>query len=369
MLKYGMPVIAAFLLVFAVLSGLHSRPAREPTSPPEAPPVATQQHTVAGVGIVGASSENISLSTPVSGLIAHVYVKAGDHVKAGEKLFSLDDRDLQTELQLRQNALEVAQGQLNKLAHSPRPEEVPVAEAKVAEAAHALADAKVQQQLIESVTDKRAIREEDLLRRRIATKVAEARLNQAKADLALLKAGAWHEDIQIARAQVALAERGVQRVQTDIDRLTVTAPVDGDILQLNIHVGEYAQGGPLVKPLILFGNVDVLNVRTDVDEHDAWKVRAGAAAYATLRGNSDFRVPLQFVRFEPYGVPKKSLTGDNTERVDTRVLQVLYSFDRGQWPVYVGQQMDVFIETAPIDSMPVGPGMAQRPGAGAEGGQ
>jgi multidrug resistance efflux pump len=344
MLKYGVPVMAAFLFVFAVLSVLHSRPMREPTSPPEAPPVATYPYTIMGVGIVEASSENIALSTPVSGLITHVYVKAGDHVKAGERLFSVDDRDPQPELQLRKSALGVARAQLNKLVHSPRPEEVPVAEAKVAEAAQALADAKVQQQLIESSTDKRAFSKEELLRRPIATKIAEARLNQAKADLALLKAGAWYADIQIARAQVALAEREVQRVQTDIDRLTVTAPVDGDILQLNIHVREYAPGGPLVKPLILFGKVDVLNVRTDVDEHDAWKVRAGAAAYATVRGNSDVRVPLQFVRFEPYVVPKKSLTGDSTERVDMRVLQVLYSFNRDALPLYVGQQMDVFIE-------------------------
>jgi hypothetical protein len=68
-------------------------------------------------------------------------------------------------------------------------------------------------------------------------------------------------------------------------------------------------------------------------------------------------------------VPKKSLTGDTTERVDTRVLQVLYRFNRGEQPVYVGQQMDVFIEAPPLDSMPAGPGMAQRPAAGVEGGQ
>jgi hypothetical protein len=62
MRKYGIPVIAAFLLVFEVLSVLYSRPIRDPTSPPDAPLVATYQHTVAGVGIVEVSSENISLS-------------------------------------------------------------------------------------------------------------------------------------------------------------------------------------------------------------------------------------------------------------------------------------------------------------------
>jgi HlyD family secretion protein len=344
MLRFGVPLIAAVLLVFGVVQVIQSRPVRPPTTPVNPPPVAAYGRTVAGVGLVEASSENIAISTPVSGLCTRVYAKVGDRMKAGQKLFSLDDRDLQAELAVRRRSLDVAEAQLEKLLRAPRPEEVPVAEARVAEAEHALADASVQQRLMESVTDRRAVREEDLQRRRIAVKAAEARLRQAKADLALLRAGAWEQDLRIARAQVALAERAVQRLQTDIERLTVTAPMDGQVLQSNIRLGEYAQSGPLAKPLMVFGSVSVLNVRTDVDEHEAWKVRADAAAYATVRGSAGTRIPLRFVRFEPYVVPKKSLTGDSTERVDTRVLQVIYGVDGTTVPLYVGQQLDVFIE-------------------------
>ena len=353
MLKYGLPTTAVVLLLFAVFSIARTRPVYPTAQPPKAPPTANFDQAVGGVGLVEANTENVSLSTSVSGLATHIYVKAGERVTAGEKLFSLDDRDLQAELQVRQSAVETAQAQLERLLQSPRPEEVPVLEAKVAEAREALADAKVQQQLIESVTDKRAIREEDLQRRRIATTAAEARLNEATADLALLKAGAWAEDLKVARAQVTAAEREVERVRTDIDRLTVTAPFDGQILQSNIHLGEYAETGPLAKPLMLFGNVNSLNIRVDVDEHDAWKVRPKAAAYATVRGNSGIRVPLRFVRVEPYVLPKKSLTGDSTERVDTRVLQVLYSFDCSDKPIYVGQQMDVYIDASAIQATSV----------------
>jgi HlyD family secretion protein len=59
------------------------------------------------------------------------------------------------------------------------------------------------------------------------------------------------------------------------------------------------------------------------------------------------KTDLRFVRVEPYVVPKKSLTGGSNERVDTRVLQALYAFERGNLPVFVGQQMDVFIEAGP----------------------
>jgi hypothetical protein len=101
---------------------------------------------------------------------------------------------------------------------------------------------------------------------------------------------------------------------------------------------------------MLLGNVDRLHVRVDVDENDAWRIRTDAPAVAFVRGNRELHTPLQFERIEPYIVPKRSLTGESTERVDTRVLQVLYSFERGALPVYVGQQMDVFIEALPIDA-------------------
>jgi len=87
-------------------------------------------------------------------------------------------------------------------------------------------------------------------------------------------------------------------------------------------------------------------VRVDVDENDAWRVRSGAMARGYLRGNKDINVPLKFVRFEPYVIPKVSLTGESTERVDTRVLQVIFSFDRGDKPISVGQQMDIYIDAS-----------------------
>jgi HlyD family secretion protein len=93
------------------------------------------------------------------------------------------------------------------------------------------------------------------------------------------------------------------------------------------------------------GRTKPLYVRTDVDEHEASRVRPEASAIAAVRGNAELKTPLKFVRFEPFVLPKKSLTGDSTERVDTRVLQVIYRVEREDLRLFVGQQMDVFIET------------------------
>ena len=123
------------------------------------------------------------------------------------------------------------------------------------------------------------------------------------------------------------------------------APVDSQVLQLNVHFGALAPTGVLQTPLNLFGSVDPVYVRVNVDENEAWRVRSIAAAIGYLRGNKEVSTPLQFVRFEPYVLLKTSLTGDSTERVDTRVLQVIYSFERGNLPIYVGQQMDVYVDS------------------------
>ena len=144
--------------------------------------------------------------------------------------------------------------------------------------------------------------------------------------------------------------------------------MSGQILQVNIRLGEFAQAGVLGTPLMVLGSVEPLHVRVDIDEHEAWRVRPEAPAVAFVRGNRDLQTSVQFVRFEPYVVPKKSLTGDTTERVDTRVLQVLYRFNRGDLPVYVGQQMDVCIEAPPMGVRPVDTSIAQGLRANAQGG-
>jgi len=102
--------------------------------------------------------------------------------------------------------------------------------------------------------------------------------------------------------------------------------------------------GMILLQAFAVGIIGFSHIRVDVDEHEAWRVRPETTATAAVRGNTNLKTPLTFVRFEPFVVPKKSLTGDSTERVDTRVLQVIYRVENDALPLFVGQQMDIFIE-------------------------
>ena len=62
----------------------------------------------------------------------------------------------------------------------------------------------------------------------------------------------------------------------------------------------------------------------------------------SIRG-TDVKVPLEFVRVQPYVSPKLELSNQRTEKVDLRVLPVVFRFAKGSAPVYPGQLVDVFI--------------------------
>jgi multidrug efflux pump subunit AcrA (membrane-fusion protein) len=305
--KFILPLLALVGVVFAiytVIAGGQSPPGAAPIAPPSQAPY---QAYVAGAGLVEASTENIAVGTPVAGVVSEVRVKVGDTVRRGDALFTIDLRDLQAELLVREADLKTRQANVK--------------------ASQALAaDARNQYELYKAIGDVRAVTKEELDRRRFATDVADANVVQSQ-------------------AQVAAAEAAIAQTKVELDRRIVRAPVDAQVLQVKVRAGEFAPAGVLTTPLMLIGDVRTLHVRVDIDENDAWRVSPEAAAIASVRGNSRDKAKLTFVRIEPYVIPKRSLTGESAERVDTRVLQVLYSFDRSVLRnIYVGQQMDVFIE-------------------------
>lgn len=303
-----LPLIGVLAAFWAAYSVARTRPRRQTTSPPTPPPVSDFTKTVAAVGLVEANSENIAIGTPLAGVVDRIYVAVGQSVKEGDPLFTLDIRQLRADLAVRRGSLAVARSSVN------------VARAR-------LDDAQRNLDFAEGLPDKRAISAEETTRRRSAVETAKAQLAEAE-------------------TQVAAAQTQVRSVETEIERSTVRAPLDGEVLQVKIHLGEYAPAAVTATPLIVLGGARPLNVRVDVDEHEAWRVKSGASATAHVRGDASLKTSLHFVRVEPFVVPKKSLTGDSTERVDTRVLQVIYRIDRQDLPLFVGQQMDVFIDAS-----------------------
>lgn len=302
-------ILAAALGVFAIFNVARLQAEREipPSSDPPLPPAPKPYaQSVSATGILEALSENVAIGVPSPGLVSEVKVKVNDRVKTGDVLFRIDDRDLRAqELSLR-GKIEVARAKIS------------VTEAQ-------LEKTKSQLGRLSSVTDERAVSKDDLENRKQDVAVASAQVVSAKAEL-------------------AAAESELKSNALLTDRLTVRSPRDGSVIQVNIRAGEYAATSPK-NPAMIVGETDRLQVRADVDEQNASRVRPGQKGQASLKGDPSVKFPLEFVRVEPYVIPKVSLTGAGTERVDTRVLQVIFSLKRPENPpIYVGQQVDVFID-------------------------
>lgn len=343
--QYFLPVLAILGLSFAVYMVSQGDKPQLVAPPVTSPSPSPFPVFVAGAGLIEPASEAIAVGTPVSGIVTKIQVKVGDRVKTGQPLFSLDDRSLQGQLAVQQAALEVAHQQLIRLKAMPRPEQIPAARARVDQQRAIHADQQAQLVRLESLSDPRAVSQDDLAKRRFSVQSAKAQLDQAQSDLDLLLAGSWQPDLAVAQAQVTSAQAAVDQTRIELDRLIIRSSIDGQVLQVKIRLGEFALAGITSAPLMTLGDTQRFHVRVDIDENDAWRVQPQTKAVAFARGNRDIQTPLSFVRFEPYVVPKKSLTGESTERVDTRVLQVIFSFDPANLPLYIGQQMDVFIQS------------------------
>jgi multidrug resistance efflux pump len=316
------------------------------TAPPEYPAQSPYADSIAASGVVEARTENIAIGAALAGLILEVYVpsdQAGTHVTAGQPLFRVDDRHLKAQLKAAEAQLILAEARLAKLEMQPRPEELPPSLAKAKASAANAARLRDQYERAQRQIGTGAIAQEEYVLRRQAYEAAAHEQTQAQAEYDLLKAGAWQPDIEIAKAAVSEACAQVDQVTTEIARATVVAPVDGVVLQVNVRAGERVSDRD-ARALVVLGDVSTYHVRVDIDERDIARFRRGAPARAYPRGETAHEMTLRFMRVEPLVVPKKSLTGENTERVDTRVLQVLYAIERADHSVYVGQQLDVFID-------------------------
>ncbi len=262
------------------------------------PPLNPYPHAAAGAGIVEAFHEDIFLGNPVGALVEDIFVSVSDIVKKDQPLYTLDTRAIRAQLEVDKAKVEEARSQFLKA--------------------------------------------EDLYLR-VLPLIGTGAVSNEEISIRTY-------DYEIAKGLLKSAEEQVQADLTQLQIHTIRAPKDGKILRHTIRKGDYLQQITGEEgPVIMMGDVNILQMRVDIDEQVAPRVIPGKPAVAYPKGLFRRKIPLKFLRIEPYVVPKKSLTGASDERVDTRVLQVLFTFEPPKdFPVYVGQQFDVFIEADPL---------------------
>jgi multidrug efflux pump subunit AcrA (membrane-fusion protein) len=306
-----LPILAIIFIIVSIVLIVRMQPDRPLTDPEVRPATAPAggAAVVAGAGVVEPSSELIAIGSHLPGVIDRVFVSPGDTVPAGAPLFSIDSREARA-------AIAEARARRASL------------EQQLAAVQTTLNVAQQQLALYRGVSDPRAVSRQEVIQREGV--VADARAQ-----------------LRVVRAQIGEAEATINAAEVRLARHTVRAPTTATVLQVEARAGQFATAGPAQgsssDPLVTMGVTRPLHVRIDIDENEIERVAMGQPAIVSPRGSGGLTARATFVRAEPLVIPKRSLTNSASERVDVRVLQVIYALPADATGFVIGQQVDGFV--------------------------
>lgn len=334
--------IAGTLVGVWAVAATRENPPQLPLARP--PSINPFDHGVAALGVIEPARKEASIVAPEPLIVTSVLVDVGDRVAPGQELFTLDGRKLRADLVRARSAVASGQSEIDRWHALPRKEDLPPLQASVDRAKAVLADRREQLALTIEASQRGAGNAREVSLGQYSVDAAKADLDRATADLGKATAGGWAPDLAIARANLGRLAAEVEALELLLERLTVRAPREATVLRRNIEVGEIAAADGN-HPSLILGDLSTLRVRAQVDEEDIALVGLDSKAVARSRGSVSKQFPLTLVRIEPYGRPKSALSGATTERVDTRVIEVIFEVpaDVGV-PLFTGQAVDVFIE-------------------------
>ncbi len=223
---------------------------------------------------------SMPLGAAVSGTIAEVLVHEGDRVAAGQALVRISCDVHEKELEARKGFLASAEAALTRAVNGPRPEEIGIglanvglAEARSEEAGISLHRAT---SLVEGVTISKA--QVDQAKR--DARMAAALLEEARARLALLKAGSRPEDIAEARARRDMAQAQRDEAAATVAYCTVRAPSEGIVLAVPAATGQFISTA-IPATLVTLVDDRRRRVHAEVDERDVGKLCLAQHAVVT----------------------------------------------------------------------------------------
>lgn len=293
----------------------------------------------------------------ISGTVVKIFANDGKPVKAGDPLIAIDD-SVQREVVAKDKAqAEAAAVVLAELRAQPRPENLAISQAQLDYAKANLVNVMMQLAKLQNSyrSDPQSVSKNDLDNAINNVKIAKESLNVAQKQYNLVKAGAWFYDIQTQERQYNALVKAYRADLALLEKYIVRATADGMVLSMDTSVGSYISPAGMYdsytqtyKPVAVMGTVsNDLQVRCYVDEILVPKLPSVPNLKATLmvRGETNVSFPLEFVRIQPLTIPNIQLSYAKSERVDVRVLPIIFKLKKPtSVNLFPGQLVDVYLK-------------------------
>lgn len=345
-------------LIAAYIMGEQHRPA-PPLFAPAANPFAAGIYANGIIESRQDAGQNTSLYPEVGATVRTVRVKEGAQVKAGDVVLELDDSvQRATTEQLRLQA-DAAGSTLAMLKAQPRPEQLQVARAELdlARASLRTLDQQYRKLARTYAADPGTVSRETLDTAANQFRTARANVEVTQRQYDLTRAGAWRYDIQTQERQFRALTHAHDSARALLGKYALRAPMDGIVLAVNAGPGAYVSPQGVYSPysgaqspvVTMTARQDELAVRCYIDEILIHRLPTGGRMLArmSVRGTA-LRVPLTFDHVQPFVIPKLQLSDQRQERVDLRVLPVVFHFRPPPGArLFPGQLVDVYIAEDP----------------------
>ncbi len=338
MMKIGIGVAG---LILVATTGIVLRGRGETVSAAATTGKNTGDGLIAAPGRVEAASEEVRVSSELSGRLKGVSVEEGDRVKRGQVLAELENSDYRARVASAEATLVLRESELRRIVNGSRAEERREAEAAKRAAKAVLENAKSETERRRNLAEKGVISRDEADRYERAYRVAQAEFDQASQHFALVDAEAREEDRSRAEASVAEARAQVDEARAVFEKSFIRAPMDGVILRKLRHTGE-SVSTQFDSPVITMADDSVLRVRLDVDETDVAKLKVGQRAYVTAEAYGDQKFEGTVIRVGRILGKKNVRTDEPSEHVDTKILETLVELKSGE-RLPLGLRVDSFV--------------------------
>jgi HlyD family secretion protein len=278
--------------------------------------------------------------------VEEVCVKENQVVKKGDVLFTMRTRGILDEKEILERQLESAKAHFAYLKEQPRAVDLAPLEDRVE--MQRVEMERLEQQVVryrklfpDSITPHEMENAEKLY------EASKAAWKNTQSELAKMKAGVSAFQLAQAEAEIHQIEARLKSLDTQLEESVLRSPIDGLVLKINIHPGEFislfnpVRDDTTSTPVVV--GAQNLQIRVDVDETDISRISEDCEAMAILRGDPLKSFFLKFNRIQPMVVPKKNLAGYSMERVDVRVIQLIFDVVPPNFPLWSGLQADVYL--------------------------
>jgi multidrug resistance efflux pump len=332
---------AAIVLFLSIVLFLHS-----PNPSAGATPVTsstTEGGFISAPGRVEAVSEEIRVSSELSGRLRRVPVEEGEHVSKGQVLAEIENDDYVARVSAAEATLAVRQAELERTINGARSQERRAAEATVEAAKAVLDNSRREAERRRNLADREMISHDEAERYERAYRVALAEYDRASEEFSLVDAEARIEDRHRAEASVSTARAQLSEARAYLEKTYIRSPLDGVVLRKFRHAGE-SVSTQFDSPVVTLADDSSLRVRLDIDEADVAGLRLGQPAFVTAEAYGSKRFTGHIIRVGRVLGRKNVRTEEPSERVDTKILETLMELDPGQ-RLPLGLRVDAYVET------------------------